>query len=116
MSGRLYGLQCSSRSMWKHSSKVSYSMSGIGHLPHKRGCVSSLFCALHSRRSLSIFFVWCSLLLRCISFASDSANGGFVAVLLYMSWSLSSRLFSMVHMVVPLVCIGLCVFVSWGAV
>ncbi len=105
MSDRLYGLQCRMRYMWKHSSKVSYSLTGIGHPPHTRGCVTSLFCALHSRSSLGIFFVWCCLLFRWISVASDSANDGYVTALLYMSWSSSSRLFSMLHMVVPS---GLC--------
>jgi hypothetical protein len=41
----------------------------------------------------------------CMSLARDSANGGFVLSCLYISWSLSSRLFSIVHIVVPS---GLC--------
>jgi hypothetical protein len=73
--------------------------------------VSSLVCALHSRSSLNIFFLWCCLLFRCIRFASDSANGEFVFVLLYMLYSLSSRLFSMVHMVVMSgLCMAVCVY------
>jgi hypothetical protein len=35
-----------------------------------------------------------------MSLAKDSANGGFVLSCLYMSWSLSSLLFSIVHIVV----------------
>jgi len=50
-----------------------------------------------------------------MSFASDSSNGGFAPACLYMSWSLSSRLFSIVQTVVPS---GLCrvVYVVGGAV
>ncbi len=36
-----------------------------------------------------------------MSLARDSAKGGFVLSCLYMSWSSSSLLFSIVHMVVP---------------
>ena len=48
--------------------------------------------------------------------ARDSANGGFVLSCLYMSWSVSSLLFSIVHMVVPsglcnVVCVCVCVCV-----
>ena len=51
--------------------------------------------------------------------ARDSANDRFVLSCLYMSWSLSSLLFSFVHMVVPsglcnVVCV--CVCVVWGVV
>ena len=47
----------------------------------------------------------------CLSMSSarDSANGGFVLSCLYMSWSLSGLLFSIMHMVVPS---GLCSVVS----
>jgi len=46
-----------------------------------------------------------------MSLASDSANGGFALSCLYMSWSLSSSLFSIVHMVVPSgLCSVVCVF------
>jgi hypothetical protein len=48
-----------------------------------------------------------------MSLASDSSNGGFVPSCLYMSWSLSSRLFSIVHIVVPS---GLCRVVFVGCV
>jgi hypothetical protein len=52
-----------------------------------------------------------------MSLARDSANGGFVLSCLYMPWSLSSLLFSIVHMVVPsglctvarVRCVGCCV-------
>ncbi len=52
-----------------------------------------------------------------MSLARDSANGGLVLSCLYMSWSLSSLLFSIVHMVVPsglwnvvcVYCVGCCV-------
>ena len=51
------------------------------------------------------------MLCHCMSLARDSANGGFVLSCLYMSWSLSSLLFSIVHMVVPSgLCSGVCVF------
>ena len=47
---------------------------------------------------------------------SDSSNGGFVPSCLYISWSLSCRLFSIKHMVVPsglcnivcVCCVGCC--------
>ncbi len=49
--------------------------------------------------------------------ARDSANGGFVLSCLYMSWSLSSLLFSIVYMVVPSgLCNVVCVCVVWGVV
>jgi len=52
-----------------------------------------------------------------MSLARDSVNGGFVLSCLYMSWSLSNLLFSVVHMVVPyglcnvvcVCCVGCCV-------
>ena len=50
------------------------------------------------------------MLCLCISLARDSANGGFVPSCLYMSWSLSSLLFSIVHIAVPSgLCSVLCV-------
>ncbi len=54
-----------------------------------------------------------------MSLARDSGIGGFVLSCLYMSWSLYSLLFSIVHMVVPsglcnVVCV--CVCVVWGVV
>jgi hypothetical protein len=107
---RLYGLQCGTRSIWKQPSKVSYILSGIGHPPHIRVCVSSLFCALLSSSSLNNLFLWCCLLLRCISFVSDLENGGSVSVFLYMSCNLPTCMFSMVHMGVPFVlCKVICV-------
>ena len=45
------------------------------------------------------------MLCLCMSLARESANSGFVLSCLYMSWSLSTLLFSIVHMVVPF---GLC--------
>ena len=45
------------------------------------------------------------MLCLCMSLARDSASGGFVLSCLYISWSLSSRLLSIVHIVVPS---GLC--------
>ena len=46
-----------------------------------------------------------------MSLARDSANGGFVLSCLYVSWSLYSLLFSIVHMVVTSgLCSVLCVF------
>jgi hypothetical protein len=50
-----------------------------------------------------------------MSLARDSANGGFVLLCLYMSWSLPSLLFSIVVMIVPsglysvvcVICVGL---------
>ena len=51
------------------------------------------------------------MLCLCMSLARDSANGGFVLSCLYMSWSLSSLLFSIVHLVVPSgLCSVVCVF------
>ncbi len=41
------------------------------------------------------------MLCRCVSLARDSANGGLVLSCLYISWSLSSLLSSIVHMAVP---------------
>jgi len=50
-------------------------------------------------------------LCRCRSLARESANGGFVLSCLYMSWSLSSLLFSIANMVVPSgLCSVVCVF------
>jgi hypothetical protein len=90
LSGISYGLQCRTKSIWKQSSKVSYSLSGIDQPPHKRGRVSSLFCALlHNINYLNIFLVYCCLLFSCISFVSDSVNDGVAYVSLYMSCSLS---------------------------
>jgi hypothetical protein len=40
-----------------------------------------------------------------MSLARHSSNGGFIVLCLYMSWSLSSLLFSIMHMAVPS---GLC--------
>ena len=46
-----------------------------------------------------------------MSLARDSANGGFVLSCVYMSWSLSSLLFSIVHIYVPSgLCSVMCVF------
>ena len=51
------------------------------------------------------------MLCLCMSLARDSANGVLVVSCLYMSWSLSSLLFSIVHMVVPSgLCSVVCVF------
>ena len=85
LSGILYGLQCRTRSMCKHSSRVSYSLSSIGHPPHKRGCMSSLVFDLQSRSSLRIFLLMYCLLCLCMSLWTDLANGGLVFVLLYRS-------------------------------
>ena len=41
------------------------------------------------------------MLCLCMSLAKDSANGGFVLSCLYISWSLSSLLLSIVQIVVP---------------
>ncbi len=41
------------------------------------------------------------MLCLCTSLARDSANGGFVLSCLYISWSLSSCLLSIVHIIVP---------------
>ena len=60
---------------------------------------------LVSWSSLWTFLRLCCVLCLCISLAKDSANGGFVLSCLYISWSLSSRLLSIVHIVVPS---GLC--------
>ena len=51
-----------------------------------------------------------------MSLARESANGGFVLACLYMSWSLYSLLFPIVHMVVSsglcnVVCVCVCVCV-----
>ena len=52
-----------------------------------------------------------------MSLARDSANGGFVLSCLYMSWSLSSFVFPIVHIVVPFgLCTVVCVCVVWGVV
>jgi len=49
-----------------------------------------------------------------MSLARDSSNGGFVLSCLYMSWILSSLLFSIEHMVVPSgLCNIVCVYVVW---
>ena len=53
--------------------------------------------------------------------AGDSLNGGFVPSCLYMSWSLSSRLFSIGQTIVPsglcsVVCVCVCVCVVLGVV
>jgi hypothetical protein len=53
----------------------------------------------------------------CMSLERDTANAGFVLSCVYMSWSLSSLLFSIVHRVVPfglchvvcVCCVGCCV-------
>ena len=53
----------------------------------------------------------CCVLCLCMSLARESANSGFVLSCLYMSWSLSTLLFSIVHMVVPSgLCSIICVF------
>ncbi len=59
------------------------------------------------------------MLCLCMSLARDSANDGFVLSCLYISLSLSSRLLSIVHIVVlsglcSVVCV--CVCVVWGVV
>ena len=52
-----------------------------------------------------------------MSLARDSVNGGFDLSCLYMSWSLSSLLFSIVHMVVLSgLCNVVCVCFVWGVV
>ena len=57
------------------------------------------------------------MLCLCMSLARDSANGGFVLSCLYMSWSLSSLLFSTGVMVVLLVVyVVSCVFLMWDVV
>ena len=57
------------------------------------------------------------MLYLCMSLARDSANGGFVLSCLHISWSLSSRLLSIVHIGVPSgLCIVVCVCVVWGVV
>ena len=49
-----------------------------------------------------------------MSLASDSSNCGFVPSCLYMSWSLSSRVFSIEHMVVTSgLCNVVCVCAVW---
>ena len=92
-------------SISKHIFRVSCSSSGIGHPPHRSGCVSGADFDLVSWSSLWTFLRLCCVLCLCMSLAKDSANGGFVLSCLYMSWSLSSLLFPIVHMVVPS---GLC--------
>ncbi len=77
----------------------------MGHSPHRSGCVSRIVFALLSCSSLRIYFGWCCLSYLCMSFARDSSNRGLLGMLLYMSCSLSSLMFSIVHMVVPS---GLC--------
>jgi hypothetical protein len=105
------------RSISKHVFRVSYNSSGIGHPPHRSGCVLGAVFDLVSWSSLWTFLRLCCVLCRCMSFARDSANGGFVLSCLYISWSLSSLLFSIVHMVVQA---GLwsvvCVCLMWGVV
>ena len=54
------------------------------------------------------------MLCLCMSLARDSANGGLTLSCLYISWSLSSRLLYIVHIVVPfglcsVVCVCFCV-------
>ncbi len=57
------------------------------------------------------------MLCRFMSLARDSANSGFVLSCLYMSWGLSSLLFSIVHMVVPSgVYSVVCLCLVWGVV
>ena len=97
----------------------------MGHPPHKSGCVSMMFFALLSCSSLRVFFMWCCLLFLCIRCASDSSNGGLLAVLLYMSCSLSSLRFSIVQVRVPSgmcsvvcdgfvgCCVSSCLLVAW---
>ena len=56
-----------------------------------------------------------------MSLVSDSSNGGFAPSCLYMSRSLSSRLFSIEHMIVPtglcsVVCVCVCVCVVWDVI
>ena len=97
--------------MSKHVSSVSNSSSGIGHHPRRSGCVSGADFDLVSWSTLLIFLRLCCVLCRCISLARDSANGGFVLLCLYMSWSLSSLLFSILHKVMPSgLCSVVCVF------
>jgi len=87
--------------------------SGMGHPPHRSNCVSMMFFALLSYNFLRIFFGWCCLPFLWIRCASDSSNGGLLAVLLYISCSLSSLRFSIVQMRVPS---GLCSEVCDGFV
>ena len=91
--------------MSKHASSVSYSLSGIDHPHHRSGCASGADFDLVSCSSLCTFLRLCCVLCLWVSSARGSANGGFAFPCLYMSWSLSSILFSIVHMVVPS---GLC--------
>ena len=84
---------------------------GMGHPPHKSGCVSMMFFALLSRSSPRILFGWCCLSFLWIKCASDSSNGRLLAALLYISRSLSSLRLSIVQMRVPSslcskVCVG----------
>ena len=52
-----------------------------------------------------------------MSLTSDPSNGGFLPLCLYISWSLSSRLFSIEHMVVPSgLCNVVCMCVVWDVV
>ena len=60
---------------------------------------------LVSWSSLWTFLRLCCVLCLRMSLARDSVNGGFVLSCLYISWSLSSRLLCIVHIVVPT---GLC--------
>ena len=60
--GKLCGLQCSMRSISKHASSVSYSLSGIGHPPHRNGCVSGAYLDLVSWSFLCTFLRLCCVL------------------------------------------------------
>ena len=72
---------------------------------------------LVSWSSLWTFLRLCCVLCLCMSLARDSANGGCVLSCLYMSWSLSSLMFSIVHMVVPSgLCSVVCVCFVGGVV
>ena len=63
--------------MSKHALSVSYSLSGIGHPPHRSSYVSEAVFALVSWSSLWIFLRLCCVLCLWMSLARDSANGGF---------------------------------------
>ncbi len=68
---------------------------------------------------LGVFFSMCCLLVHCMSFARDSVHGGFVSLFLYMSCSLSNRLLYLwciwlCRLVYVVLCVYVCVFVSWG--
>ena len=99
--------------MWKESCSVSYILPGIGHPPHRSGCVSMMFFDLLSRSFRMIFFGWCCLSCLWMSFARNSSIRGSVGMLYYMSCSLSNLLFSIVQMGVPS---GLCNEVCVGFV